>query len=320
MAQADDVGQRNGAKARRCTFSSLSSLSLCSCGAHSRLSLFLPDNFFIATYARTTDLQDPSFLTTTPLADLDEAEALLIQCEKEMVTKIPMLGKALDFQNPQQRATFEEQAEHPDGDIWAQVAARAEDGVLVLDQAHVILSLSNITLLDVLDGAALRVGNDGSARLSACSLRDAAYAVSLMHGGSVDLARVVISNCTHAPLQAVSGSEAAGINMTDCHVACHLGRFGLWSGPEHPKRCRLEADDNVFQEVPETIMAQIMRGQAPDGSEHLEAMRQMDVEHKKVLEERLASMDMSKKVDEFEYSAPPGRGILFASDEFAAPV
>jgi hypothetical protein len=49
------------------------------------------------------------------------------------------------------------------------------------------------------------------------------------------------------------------------------------------------------------------------------AMRQMDVQHKKDLEERLASVDVSQKVDEFEYSAAPGRGILFASDEFAAP-
>jgi hypothetical protein len=48
-------------------------------------------------------------------------------------------------------------------------------------------------------------------------------------------------------------------------------------------------------------------------------MRQMDVQHKKDLEERLASVDVSQKVDEFEYSAAPGRGILFASDEFAAP-
>lgn len=293
----------------------LSLFSLSSSRAHSWLCVFLPD-----TYARTIELQDPDFLTTTPLADLDEAETLMVKCQEEMVAKIPMMGKGFDAQNPEQRAAFEEEAERPDSAIWAQVAARAEDGVLVLDQAHAILTHSNITLLDVLDGAALRVGNDGSARLTACTLRDAAYAVSLMHGGSVDLARVVISNCSRAPLEAVAGSQAAGINMTDCHVACPLGRFGLWSGPEQPKRCRMDADDNVFEEVPEMFMAQVMRGQAPDCEEHWEAMRQMDVQHKKDLEERLASVDVSQKVDEFEYSAPPGRGILFASDQFAAPV
>ena len=264
-----------------------------------------------------TELQDPSFLTTTPVADLDEAGALMGKCSEELAAVLPSMLTDLDPQNAEQMEALHKEASQADSVIWAQVAARAEDGVVVLEHAHASLSACNITLLDVLEGAALRVGNNGSARLTACSLRDAAHAVSLQHAGSVELASVVISNCTCPPLQVVEGWEAGGIDMTACHVSCPLGRFGLWSGPE---RCRIQDDDTVFEEVPETFMAQVMRGQAPDFAEHQEALEKMDEEHKKDLEERLASIDVNQKVDQFTYSAPPGRGLLFASDENAAPV
>jgi len=46
----------------------------------------------------------------------------------------------------------------------------------------------------------------------------------------------------------------------------------------------------------------------------------MDEEHKKNLEKRLASINVNYHVEESASKSEPGRRILFASDEYAAPV
>ena len=49
-------------------------------------------------------------------------------------------------------------------------------------------------------------------------------------------------------------------------------------------------------------------------------MEEMDEEHKKNLEARLASIDVNQKPDDVDSTCPPGRRLFFASDDYAAPV
>ena len=51
-----------------------------------------------------------------------------------------------------------------------------------------------------------------------------------------------------------------------------------------------------------------------------QAMGEIEEEHKKNLEARLASIDVKQKPDDLDSTCPPGRRLFFASDEYAAPV
>jgi hypothetical protein len=168
--------------------------------------------------------------------------------------------------------------------------------------------------------SALRAADDSLARVRGSQLRDTAFAVSLQDGASLDLARVEILNCSRQPLQAVDGCELGAITLTECRVACLRGRAGLWAGDVRPGAFSIQSGNNEFVEDDDNLVAKMLRGEAVDMEAWDRAEEEMDAEHKKNLEARLASMDVNQHMDHQPPDCPPGRRILFADDTYAAPV
>ena len=101
-------------------------------------------------------------------------------------------------------------------------------GVLLFDDASLVMSKTNITLADVIEGSALRVADRASVCATACTIRQVGFAVTLHEAAAVELDAVVIAACSRHPLQAVAGCQAASLRLTGCHITCAYGRRGLW--------------------------------------------------------------------------------------------
>ena len=72
--------------------------------------------------AKLAALQDPNFLVSTPMAAMDEADALMRQCTDELVGKIPSLETLDDLYNEETMRKFTAQAASTDSVIWAEVS------------------------------------------------------------------------------------------------------------------------------------------------------------------------------------------------------
>ena len=167
---------------------------------------------------------------------------------------------------------------------------------------------------------ALRAADDCWARVRRSELRDTAFAVSLQDGASLELSRVAVLNCSRQPLQALDGCELGAITLTECRVACLRGRAGLWAGDVRPGAFSIQSGNNEFvEDDDDNLVAKMMRGEAVDTEAWDRAEEEMDAEHKKNLEARLASMDVNQHLDRQPPDCPPGRRILFADDAYAAP-
>ena len=84
-------------------------------------------------------------------------------------------------------------------------------------------------------------------------------------------------------------------------------------------RCGIEGRGNVFEDAPLDAMAQMLRGHMPDLDGVDKEEEEMEAEHKRNLEARLKTIDVNQDLQTTVSSAPPGRSILFANDDTAAP-
>lgn len=272
------------------------------------------------TESKLAELQDPNFLVSTPMALMDEAGALLQQSCDDVSRKLPDLDAFDDVYNREQLTTFQAAAAEKDSLLWTEVAARCEDAVLLFDNSRLLMEDSNVSLVDIVEGSALRAAEDADVCVQASQLRDAAFAVSLQGGASINLTRVDIAQCSRCPLQAAEGCHLAALALSDCRVRCWGGRAGLWAGDARPGVFSIQDGGNVFEDDTDNLVAGLLRGQGFDFEGLDLAEDEMESEHRTNLEARLASMDVNQDVAHQPQDCPPGRRILFANERYAAPV
>ena len=277
--------------------------------------------------AQLAELQDPEFLISTATGALDEAEALLSNCSNELSTRVGLLDTFEDPHNQEHWQQIEREARSPDSLLWIEVSARCEEGVLLFVDASLVMSKTNITLADVIEGSALRVADRASVCATACTIRQVGFAVTLHEAAAVELDAVVIAACSRHPLQAVAGCQAASLRLTGCHITCAYGRRGLWRQDLRPGTFAIEHGGNVFEEEKDDVLARLLRGDlsaVPDediyDASFGATVDELDGKNKRDLEARLATIDVKQKLDlddDVTSNVPVGRRILFANDDMA---